>query len=83
LAPTGDEELPEYRRQSSENDHQVEEQTVSIPGEEDLPIRTPTPEVLGIYFFPLPLTVFVSTSFSLQNLILQSNLGLAISSESK
>ena len=25
----------------------TEEQTVSIPGEEDLPVRTPTPELLG------------------------------------
>ena len=28
----------------------TEEQTVSIPGEEDLPVRTPTPELLGVYF---------------------------------
>jgi len=30
----------------------TEEQTVSIPGEEDLPIRTPTPELFGVYAFP-------------------------------
>ena len=28
----------------------TEEQTVSIPGEEDLPIRTPTPELFGKCF---------------------------------
>ena len=42
-----EEELPSYA-----NEPQItEEQTVSIPGEEDLPIRTPTPELLGTFFF--------------------------------
>jgi hypothetical protein len=27
----------------------TEEQTVTIPGEEDLPARTPTPELLGTF----------------------------------
>ena len=31
----------------------TEEQTVTIPGEEDLPARTPTPELLGNSSFQL------------------------------
>jgi hypothetical protein len=39
-----EEELPSY---PTAEPQVTEEQTVTIPGEEDLPIRTPTPELLG------------------------------------
>lgn len=39
-----EEDLPSY---TAEPVTTTEEQTVSIPGEEDLPARTPTPELLG------------------------------------
>jgi hypothetical protein len=39
-----EEDLPLY---TAEPVTSTEEQTVSIPGEEDLPARTPTPELLG------------------------------------
>jgi hypothetical protein len=39
-----EEELPSY---PAAEPQVTEEQTVTIPGEEDLPIRTPTPELLG------------------------------------
>lgn len=57
MAHVANDELPEYRRQSSENDNQVEEQIISIPGEEDLPVRTPTPEELGIKFLPPKISI--------------------------
>ena len=39
-----EEDLPSY---TAEPVTTTEEQNVSIPGEEDLPARTPTPELLG------------------------------------